>query len=190
MMPQRIVLHVDMDQFFAACEILRKPELKGKPLVVGADPKGGRGRGVVSTCSYEGRKLGVKSGMPISRAYKLCPNCVFLQPDFILYAEVSHQVMEILRSFAVKFESWGIDEAFLEVTGKAANFEEAEKLAREVKDAVNKTRADLDGNKIVIFQGPIKDQDGNVKVAEGKVLTDDVMGSVDWFVEGVIGKAK
>lgn len=135
-MPERIVFHVDMDQFFVACEIRERPELKGKPIVVGADPKAGKGRGVVSTSSYEARKLGIRSGMPISQAYKLCPNCVFLPVNFDLYLKRSAEIMEILRKFAVKFECWGIDEAFLEVTGKVANFEEAERLAKEVKAAV------------------------------------------------------
>jgi len=135
-MPERIVFHVDMDQFFAACEVREKPALAGRPVVVGADPKGGRGRGVVSTSSYEARKFGVKSGMPISQAFRLCPQCVFLPVNFDLYLKCSAEVMEVLRSFAVKFEPFGIDEAFLEVTGKVKDFEEARKLAQEVKNAV------------------------------------------------------
>jgi len=135
-MARRIVLHVDMDQFFVACEIRERPDLMGKPVVVGADPKGGKGRGVVSTSSYEARKFGVKSGMPISQAWKLCPQCVYLPVNFELYVKASNEVMEVLRGFAVKFELWGIDEAFLEVTGKAKDFAEAEKLAKEIKKAV------------------------------------------------------
>jgi DNA polymerase IV (DinB-like DNA polymerase) len=84
----RIVLHVDMDSFFASVEIREKPELKGQPVVVGANPKGGEGRGVVSTCSYEARKYGIHSAMPISKAYKLCPNCVFLPVRMELYKAV------------------------------------------------------------------------------------------------------
>ncbi len=135
-MAQRIVIHVDMDQFFAACEERERPELKGKPIVVGADPKGGKGRGVVSTASYPARKFGVKSGMPISQAWKLCPQCVYLPLNFELYVKLSNEVMEVLRKFAVKFEIWGIDEAFLEVTGKVDDFTGAEKLAKEIKKAV------------------------------------------------------
>ena len=136
LMAERIVFHVDMDQFFAACEVREKPELAGKPVVVGADPKAGKGRGVVSTSSYEARKFGVKSGMPISQAYRLCPKCIFLPVNFDLYLKCSAEVMEVLHGFAVKFEVFGIDEAFLEVTGKAKDFREAERLAREVKKAV------------------------------------------------------
>src|SRR5256885_8902544 len=69
----RIILHCDLDAFYPSCEIKRNPSLAGKPLIVGADPKGGHGRGVVMSCSYEARKFGVRSGMPISQAYKLCP---------------------------------------------------------------------------------------------------------------------
>ncbi len=73
-----IVLHVDMDSFFASVEVREMPGIKGLPVVVGSDPKGGSGRGVVSTCSYEARKYGIHSAMPISQAYKLCPEAVFL----------------------------------------------------------------------------------------------------------------
>ena len=125
-----------MDQFFAACEIRERPELAGKPVVVGADPKAGKGRVVVSTSSYEARKFGVKSGMPISQAYKMCPQCAFLPVNFDLYLKVSAEVMEILRSFAVKFEIWGFDEAFLEITGKVGDFAEAEKVAKAIQAEV------------------------------------------------------
>ncbi len=133
---QRIVLHVDMDQFFVACEITERPELAGKPVVVGADPKGGKGRGVVSTSSYAARKFGVRSGIPISQAYKLCPQCIFLPVNFELYLKISGEIMQLLRSHAVKFESWGIDEAFLELTGKASDFSEAKKIAEEIKQEI------------------------------------------------------
>ena len=93
-----------MDSFFASVEVREKPELAGKPVVVGADPKGGKGRGVVSTCSYEARKYGIKSGMPISRAYKLCPTAIFLPVNFPLYIEASKEVMSILRKYAEKFQ--------------------------------------------------------------------------------------
>lgn len=100
---RKSVLHVDMDSFFASVEVREKPELKGLPVVVGADPKGGKGRGVVSTCSYEARKYGIHSAMPISQAYKLCPNAVFLPVDMKLYNKVSLKVMGILKGFAEKF---------------------------------------------------------------------------------------
>src|SRR5665647_1918942 len=110
---RRIVLHVDMDSFFASVEVREHSELKGLPVVVGSDPKGGTGRGVVSTCSYEARKYGIHSAMPISRAYKLCPDAAFLPVNMGLYKEVSINVIEILRGFAEKFEQVSVDEAYL-----------------------------------------------------------------------------
>ena len=103
----RIVLHVDMDSFFASVEVRRDPSLGGKPVIVGADPKGGAGRGVVSTCSYEARRYGVHSGMPISRAYALCPHGVYLPVDRSLYARVSAEIMAILARHAGSFAAAG-----------------------------------------------------------------------------------
>ena len=133
---RRIIFHADMDQFFAAVEERIHPEIKGKPVVVGADPKAGKGRGVVSTCNYEARKYGIRSGMPITRAWRLCPDAVFLPVNIPLYLQVSNRIMEILGSHADKFESWGIDEAFLDVSSRVKDFEEAKKLALEIKKEI------------------------------------------------------
>jgi DNA polymerase IV (DinB-like DNA polymerase) len=130
---KRIIFHVDMDHFFTAIEEREHPEIRGKPVIVGADPKEGKGRGVVSTCNYEARKFGVRSGMPISKAWKLCPQAVYLPVNYELYGKVSARIMEILRKYADKFESWGIDEAFLDVTSKVNDYAEAEALARQIK---------------------------------------------------------
>jgi len=132
----RVILHVDMDAFYASAEAQRNPVLAGQPIIVGADPKGGKGRGVVAGCSYEARKFGVHSAQPISRAYKLCPEGVYLRPDFALYEEVSSRIMEILRSFCDKLEPMGLDEAFLDFSGKATDFEEAAKIAKQIKDKI------------------------------------------------------
>ena len=132
----RIIFHVDMDQFFAAVEERENPELRAKPVVVGADPKEGKGRGVVSTSNYEARKYGVKSGIPITRAWQLCPNAVYLPVNYSLYQKVSAQIMVILQGYANKFERWGLDEAFLDVTSRVKNFEEAKKLAQKIKKEV------------------------------------------------------
>jgi len=126
-----------MDQFFAAVEEKIHPEIKGKPVVVGADPKGGKGRGVVSTCNYEARKYGMKSGMPITKAWRLCPEAVFLPVNIPLYLQVSSRIMDILSGYADKFESWGIDEAFLDVSSRVKDFEEAKKLALQIKKDIN-----------------------------------------------------
>ncbi len=138
--PTRVIFHLDMDHFYTAVEEREHPEIKGKPVIVGADPKEGKGRGVVSTSNYEARKSGVRSGMPISQAWRLCPEAVYLPPHFPLYIEVSNQIMAIARKYAVKFEQWGIDEAFLDVTGKVADFAQAEALAKQIKQEIKATQ--------------------------------------------------
>ncbi|HEX7445618.1 MAG TPA: DNA polymerase IV [Methanothrix sp.] len=132
----RVILHVDLDAFFPSVEARENPGLKGKPLVVGADPKEGTGRGVVSSASYEARIFGVRSAMPISRAWKLCPDCVYLRPNFELYVAASNNIMKILKSHADKFEQGGIDEAYLDVSSKVENFDEARDLARGIMDEI------------------------------------------------------
>jgi DNA polymerase IV (DinB-like DNA polymerase) len=122
-----------MDSFYASVEQLRDPSLKGRPVVVGSDPKGGLGRGVVSTCSYEAREFGIHSGMPISGAYKLCPDAVYLRVDMQLYKEVSCRVMEILRSHAGRFQQVSVDEAYLDISEKVRGHKEAVKVAGEIK---------------------------------------------------------
>jgi len=126
-----------MDHFYTAVEEREHPEYKGKPVIVGADPKEGKGRGVVSTSNYEARKVGVKSGMPISRAWKLCPEAIYLPPNFPLYIGVSNEIMDIARKYAEKFEQWGIDEAFLDVTSKVKDYVEAEALAKQIKGEIS-----------------------------------------------------
>src|SRR5438132_329275 len=95
----RSILHVDMDAFYASVEQLDQPQYKGRPVIVGADPRAGKGRGVVAACSYEARKFGVRSALPISRAWKLCPEGVYVRPRMKRYVEVSHQVMEVFRRY-------------------------------------------------------------------------------------------
>ncbi|MBC2697158.1 MAG: DNA polymerase IV [ANME-2 cluster archaeon] len=129
----RIILHVDMDSFYASVEQRRDPSLKGRPVVVGSDPKGGIGRGVVSTCSYEAREFRIHSGMPISQAYKLCQDAVYLRVDMQLYKEVSCRVMEILRSEAGRFQQVSVDEAYLDISEKVRDHERAVKIAQEIK---------------------------------------------------------
>ncbi len=129
----RIIFHLDMDHFYTAVEERERPEIKGSAVIVGADPKAGKGRGVVSTSNYEARKSGVRSGMPISIAWRLCPRAVYLPPNFPLYIKVSNEIMALARKYAGKFEQWGIDEAFLDVTAKVEGWAEAEMLARQIK---------------------------------------------------------
>ncbi len=130
---RRIIIHVDMDHFFTAVEEREDPNLKGKPVIVGADPKEGKGWGVVSTCNYKARKFGIGSGMPISRAWKLCPEAIYRPVNYMLYEGVSSEIMSMLRKYAEKFEQWSIDEAFLGVTSKVKDYDEAEALAHQIK---------------------------------------------------------
>ena len=138
----RTILHVDMDAFYAAVEQRDHPDLRGRPVIVGADPQGGRGRGVVATASYEARRFGVGSAMPISQAYRACPHGVYVRPDMEKYAAVSREVMEVLRQFTDAVEPVSIDEAFLDVTGSLRLFATAgrpargEDIARALKAAV------------------------------------------------------
>jgi DNA polymerase IV (archaeal DinB-like DNA polymerase) len=133
----RIVLHVDLDCFYASVEKRDNPAYAEKPLVVGADPKGGGGRGVVLTASYEARKFGLHSGMPISRAYRACPKAIYIRPDFTRYIDASKQVMAILKQRSKTFQSGGLDEAYLDVSDICHDFDEAEQLATLIKTEIH-----------------------------------------------------
>jgi nucleotidyltransferase/DNA polymerase involved in DNA repair len=134
----RSIIHVDMDAFYASIEQLDHPEYKGKPVIVGADPKGGSGRGVVAACSYEARKFGVRSALPISRAWKLCPGGVYVRPRMKRYVEVSHQIMDVFRRYTDLVEPLSIDEAFLDITGSVALLGQPDAIARSIKDEIPK----------------------------------------------------
>ena len=135
---RQIVLHVDMDAFFASVELRERPELAGLPVVVGADPKRGKGRGVVCTCSYKARKYGIHSAMPVSQAYKLCPDAKFLPVNIRLFVNVSDNVMDIMKGFAEKFQHYSIDEAFLVPGPDIKSFEEAAIIALRIKDEIKR----------------------------------------------------
>ena len=126
----QIIIHVDMDAFYASVEIRDKPELKGKPLIIGSLPTE---RGVVATASYEARKYGVHSGMNIKEAYRLCPKGIYMHPDMEKYKSVSGQLHEIWRSYATELEAVAFDEAYLDVKEKAKDIEGARRIAREIK---------------------------------------------------------
>ncbi|MFX0002723.1 MAG: DNA polymerase IV [Candidatus Hodarchaeota archaeon] len=132
----RLILHCDLDCFFAAVEIRDNPPYKDKPVIIGADPKEGKGRGVIATCNYEARKFGLHSAMPISQAYKRCPHGIYLKPNGKKYYKVSKQVMQILESYSDEFQRVGSDEAYLELTGKAKNYNEAVRIAKKIQEEV------------------------------------------------------
>ncbi len=135
-MPTRIILHIDLDAFFAAVEEREHPEYRGKPLIVGAGPIEGLKRGVVSTANYEARKFGIHSAMPISIAHKKCLNGIFIPANHELYEKVSQSIMSRLKKYADKTEQYSIDEMFLDLTDRANNFKEAEEIALKIKTEI------------------------------------------------------
>lgn len=125
-----VCFHLDLDAFFASVEQMDHPEWKGKPVIVGAKPGG---RGVVSTCSYEARAFGVRSALPISEAYRLCPQGIYVTPRMDRYLELSRAVMAILRARAPRFCQMSVDEAYLDFSGTRALLGPEEEVARALK---------------------------------------------------------
>ncbi len=130
----RKILHVDMDAFYASIEIRDNPVLRGKPVIVGGAPER---RGVVSAASYDARKFGVHSAMPMARAVRLCPQAIRLPPRLEVYAEVSQQIRDIFARYTPQFEPLSLDEAFLDVTACEKLFGGAESIARAIKTAIH-----------------------------------------------------
>lgn len=126
----RKIIHVDMDMFYAAVEMRDRPELRGRPLVVGGRPDS---RSVATTANYEARKFGIHSGMSCAQARRLCPQCLFIPPDFKKYHQVSEQVHAIFREYTDLVEAVSLDEAYLDVTRNKKNEPSATRLAREIK---------------------------------------------------------
>lgn len=127
---EQIIIHVDMDAFFASVEIRDNPSLRGKPLIIGSLPQE---RGVVSTCSYEARKFGIHSAMNIKEAYRLCPQGIYMHGNYEKYREVSNRLHEIWNEYADASEYIALDEAYLDVTERAGSWERACAFAREIK---------------------------------------------------------
>ncbi|MFC2018891.1 DNA polymerase IV [Chloroflexota bacterium] len=126
----RIIMHVDLDAFFVSVEQVGRPELKGKPVVVGGRP--GR-RGVVAAASYEARAFGLHSGMPLVTASRLCPQAIFIEGSFAKYRDVSRNFMSILADFLPYLEPMGLDEAYLDVTGFESIYGSIRQMARAIK---------------------------------------------------------
>jgi DNA polymerase IV len=129
----RTILHADLDAFYASVEQLDRPELRGKPVVVGGPPES---RGVVAAASYEAREFGVHSAMPMREALRRCPDAVRLPARFDRYRELSEQVMEIFRAITPLVEPLSLDEAYLDASAAADRDGGGELLARELKTTV------------------------------------------------------
>jgi len=130
---EKVIVHVDMDAFFAAIEIRNDPHLKGKPVIVGGDTKY---RSVVSTCSYEARKYGVKSAMPMAEAKRLCPEGVIVSGNLNEYVYTSAVLQSIFGKYSPIVEPFSVDEAFLDITGCHKMFGSAENLVKAMKNEI------------------------------------------------------
>jgi len=128
------IIHVDMDAFYASCHQAKDPSLKGKPILVAGNPK--KRSGIILTASYEARKFGVKTAMTNWQAKKLCPQAIFIKPDYDLYVSTSHKVMEIVRSFSPVVEIFSIDEAWLDVTGCERLFGDSVSIANKIQRTI------------------------------------------------------
>ncbi|HEX8517006.1 MAG TPA: DNA polymerase IV [Bacteroidia bacterium] len=134
MLPQRKIIHIDMDAFYASVEQRDNPEYRGKPIVVGGSPDG-RG-GVVAAASYEARKFGIRSAMPSKKAKELCPDLIFVYPRFAAYKEVSKKIREIFHRYTDIIEPLSLDEAYLDVTHDKQNIGSAVDIARLIKEQI------------------------------------------------------
>src|SRR3954454_15009394 len=136
----RVVAHLDLDAFFAAVEVLERPELTGLPLVVGGSPDG---RGVVSTASYEARRFGIRSAMSAAEARRRCPEAVFVRPSMARYSAWSRRVWALVTARGPRAQQVGIDEGYLELTGAVATAGEAERFLRDLQPLIrSQTRLD------------------------------------------------
>ena len=131
----RRIIHLDMDAFYASVEQRDDPSLRGKPVAVGGSPQG---RGVVAACSYEARKFGVRSAMPMARALRLCPGLLIVRPDFARYRAASQMVMAILRECTPLVEPLSLDEAYLDVTENLWGEPLASVIAKQLKKKIQK----------------------------------------------------
>jgi DNA polymerase-4 len=132
--PPRHILHADLDAFFASVEQLDRPDLRGKPVIVGGSPQG---RGVVAACSYEARAFGVHSAMPVRTALRLCPSAVLVSPRFDRYREASQQVMDIFHHISPLVEPLSLDEAYLDITQAVAEGISPVEVGRSLKERVH-----------------------------------------------------
>ncbi len=144
----RKIIHVDMDAFYASVEQRDDPRLKGKPVIVGGDP---RSRGVVAACSYEARRFGIHSAMACATAYRLCPAAVFIRPRFDVYRSVSHQIRAVFHRYTDLVEPLSLDEAFLDVTENKPGIASATRIAQAIRRQIVQATGGLTASAGVSF---------------------------------------
>ncbi len=177
MINYRTIVHVDMDAFFTSVEVRDNASLKGKPIVVGADPIQGKGRGVVSAASYEARKFGVRSAQPVATAYKLCPEAIFLPHRFARYMEASNEIIRVLSTFSDTLLRMSIDEAVLDCSHLGEEFGTWLKLGHAIKNKVREetelscTIGIATGRTLAKMATEIQKPDGLTLVHPGKECT-------------------
>jgi DNA polymerase-4 len=164
----RAIIHLDLDAFFAAVEVLENPELEGQPVLVGGSPEG---RGVVAAASYPARAYGIRSAMPTARALALCPHAIVLPARHRLYSAYSRRVMTILRDSAPLVEQMSVDEAFLDVTDRVSSWNEAPDLARQLQQRVLEdvglsASLGIAANKLVAKIASDRDKPGGLTVVQ------------------------
>ena len=177
MQPIRKIIHIDMDAFYASVEQRDRPELKGKPVIVGGDPQS---RGVVAACSYEARKFGIHSAMASSTAYRLCPDAVFIRSRFDVYRAVSSQIREIFCEYTDLVEPLSLDEAFLDVTENYKGMPSATLIAREIKRKVYDRTGGLTSSAGVSFNKFLAKVASDINKPDGirlleKIITTNIM---------------
>lgn len=167
----RCILHIDLDAFFVSVEQVFDPVLRGKPVVVGGDPNG---RGVVACASYEARAYGLKSGMPLARAHRLCPHAIFLSGNFHRYSDASDKFMAILSEYTPDIEPLGLEEAYLDLTGFESLYgpprETALRIKQRIKDELSITASvGIAASKVVAkIASGLSKPDGLIEVAPGQ----------------------
>ncbi len=167
----RRIMHIDLDAFFVSVEQAENPTLRGKPVVVGGRPDR---RGVVAAASYEARAFGLHSAMPLTTAYRLCPQAIFIEGNFARYREASRKFMAILADFSPELEPLGLDEAYLEATGFESLYGSVSRMAVKIKQRVKDelglgVSVGIAGSKVVAkVASDLSKPDGLLEVAEGK----------------------
>jgi DNA polymerase-4 len=181
-MPRRVIAHLDLDAFYASVELLRRPELRGKPVIV----SGNGPRAVVTTATYEARKFGIGSAMPTSRAKRLCPDAILIPPDFTAYREASRQVWAIVREHVAVVEQAGIDEGYIDLSEVLSPKASMRRLVAAIKDATGLTASvGIGPNKLVAKVSSDLEKPGGFVVLSREMACERFAMHPPTFVNGI-----